>query len=197
MTLLLLIALLAPPMPKPTPRPAVRLESPKAAEHSVLLAAVVVPPRPKVFRLPLTWKYSLVPQTFVLCYGTQPGQWPNMIPTGSGTNYTFTKTNWVERGLRHFYVVRDGTNGPPSNEVFYPPYAPNRVALTWIGKVRTVLFSSPVMAGPVRQWTFLADVTGTNRWDGPFSPTANRFFATTNGEVPRVTLYNPLNQNSP
>lgn len=198
MTLLLAMALLSPPTPFNPP--VEKVISPKASEQRAGVRMAVVPPKPRVFRLPLTWKYSRVlgsNETFVLSYGPVSGQWPNMVATGTSTNYPFTKTNWVERGLRHFFVVRDGTNGPPSNEVFYPPYAPNRVALTWIGKVRTVLFSSPVMDGSVRQWTFLADVTGTNRWDGPYSPTANRFFATTNGEVPRVTLYNPLNQNSP
>lgn len=194
MTLFLLIALLAPPTPfKP---PVEKLHSPKVSEQKSVARMAVVPPKPRVFRLPLTWKYPRPlgsNETFVLCYGTQPGQWPNMIATGSATNYPFTKTNWVERGLRHFYIVRNGTNGPPSNEIHYPPYAPNRIALTWIGKGRTVLFSSPTLAIPVRQWPILADVTGTNRWDGPFTPAGTRFYATTNGEVPKILLYNPLN----
>lgn len=190
-TFLLLLLLTAPPTPG-TLKKSDRVQSPKAAEQTAragVRMALVAPPKTNVFRLNFAWQGS----ASVLCYGlTRGGPWTNTVPMATGTSYAFSKTNWAERSLRHFFVVRNGTNGPPSNEVHYPPYPPDHVALTWNTNARTVLFSSPVLARPIRQWPVLADVTGTNRWDGALT-SGSRFFTATNGQVLGILLYNPLN----
>lgn len=166
------------------------LLSPKSAEQQRFVVKAASPS--SVFRLTFAWNYPIA-VNFTLWYGLAPGQWTNKVPVGMATTFTFAKTNWNERWMRHFYVVRAGTDGPPSNEVHFPPYPPSHVALLWAGKVYTVLFSSDNVAVPISQWPVIATVAGTNRWDGPMTPGA-RYFAVTNGETLKIVLYNPLNQ---
>lgn len=158
-------------------------------------AAAVAAPKTNVFRLRFAWDYpaawSNSVGTFYLCYGLVPGQWTNIIATGTSNAFTFLKTNWTERTARHFYAVRARTtNGEPSNEVHFPPYPPTHVRVRWKTNAPTTIFVSSTLAVP--RWSAIATVTATNEWTTPLQD-GQQWYALDRNDPPTITLFNPLN----
>lgn len=97
MTLFLLIALLAPPMPQPftTPRQVVRLESPKAAERNARRAALFAVAPPRIHTNIVSWNYRTdLPVKFTVEGKPSLAQpWQSLATNIVGRTFTFTTTS--------------------------------------------------------------------------------------------------------
>lgn len=156
------------------------------------------------FRISFRWEHPDPFASFILAFGTNKGgPYPVTIDlfnltTNNGTTnfFTLSRTNWPEDSLRHFFVIRavkDGQESTNSLEVFWPPYPPDHVRISWPGAWPTVsLFSSPDLSIPLAKWPRIITVTGTNRvelliHDGP------AFFVTDKPDTLSIEGFNPLN----
>lgn len=180
------------------------LQSPKAGEFSTATISPNLSPRlvsliaphedtNSYTRIPFAWDYD--PNQFVdgfeVVYGPSNSFWTNMVMTESSeTSFTFSKTNWMEEGQRHFYTVRSvvlSFESDDANIVFFPPYPADRVDLSWQGAARQIEASSDL-----KTWIGITNSTSPCTF---MVPARFKFFRTygSSGSVVSVRKYNPLN----
>lgn len=198
-----------------------RIQTPKAAEFSTSLGALMVrkassvsilpvaasslssPKSNFVYKVNLAWDYDpdLLPSvsTFTLYIGRSSGVYDYCTNSvGTNLSYAFSRTNSDEEGMaRHFFVVtakdQDGTESTPSNEAHFPAFPPDHFQLSWVEHWDSVgIFSSVDLAIPKEQWNLFAYVEGANSFSTNMQPTEQcRFFILNKPDVLTIRVFNP------
>lgn len=180
--------------------------SPKVAAQKIswgmaMAKAIVTETNPPdVFQVSLGWTSAIVPDSFKLYIGSQPGVYTNFIPVtssnavvfGTSNCFTITKTNWPDESVQHFYAVTAlrGTNESGySPECHYPFNPPDHFALTWNTNWPSVAIQqAPTLYGP---WTPYVTVTGTNYFATNIVTQGNCFFRLNKRDMLAIVTFNP------
>ena len=160
------------------------------------LAAAPVPVY--ITKISLVWRTqpTNTPKSFFVVFmGTNQGVYPIRLIGGPTNSYLLIRTNWVERKMNHYFVVRDNFGYQVSKEVRHPKYPDNTLEFTWSNRVPTTIESSTSFFS---NWAFQALISSTNRMTFSF-PAKNTFWRLwqppgTKPDRLQIRKYNPLNE---
>lgn len=186
------------PLPYHEPKKMTKVESPKGSEFSSSMGTAMVNPRTnRVLRLSFSWtRPSTGVDGFKLCFGSAKSVYTNVISVGSVTNYTLSITNWSEIRVRHFFAVKSikaNVESVPSNEVFWPPYEPSHIRISWPNATGSVTIQEATSLGAKAiLWRNSATIIGTNTWTTNIL-SGTHFFRINRPVKLSIDAFNPLN----
>lgn len=150
---------------------------------------------------PLGWNHQGPVDSFRLYYGTTPGRYTSVIDVGPLNRYEFSKTNWIEEGLRHFFAVTAvylGLESDYSKELPLPPYPPTHFRLMWSNPEPMTIIAHTNISVRRDLWPVMTQTSsGQTNFQQRFPEYPSIFFQSyrTSGppEVLRMEAFNPMN----